>query len=161
MNVGTGNTSGSSKILPKASFDCVWTALSTLASKSAARRSPAPMSKSSRDFGHVVERGGIGGEAALDSRGSQKSLLPVLFVVWKVSPLRSDMFWNESINEGVMEGLEERAGRRRGLATAEDILGDDRGDVPILFDGLGRAVPYETLAQLIVHLCNVTHGSIQ
>ena len=42
------------------------------------------------------------------------------------------MFWKESIREGVMVELEERAGRRRELAAtaAVDILKDDRGEVP-------------------------------
>ena len=54
------------------------------------------------------------------------------------------MFWNESINEGgVIEELEARAGRRRGLAAAELMLEDDRGDVP--FQGSGRAVICEAL----------------
>ena len=49
-------------------------------------------------------------------------MFPVLLLGWKVSPLRRDMLWKESINEGVMEELGAPAGRRRGLATAEVIL---------------------------------------
>lgn len=53
-------------------------AWSTRLIRSAARRSPEPMRRSSRDCGHVVERAGMDGVAVpfdfeLDARGSHKS----------------------------------------------------------------------------------------
>ena len=67
--------------------------------------------------------------------------------VWKVSPLRSDMFWNDSINEGFVEGLRSRAGRRRGLAAvAVDMLKNDRGDVPFMLVEDRSAVSCAALA---------------
>lgn len=42
-------------------------------------------------------------------------MFPSLAFGWKVSPLRMDMFWKESIRV-IEEGEDERAGRRRGLA---------------------------------------------
>lgn len=64
-------------------------------------------------------------------------MLPSLALGWKVSPLRMDMFWKESIRV-MEEGEDERAGRRRGLAV--DMLMYRRW-------GLGGAtVSYATLA---------------
>lgn len=68
--------------------------------------------------------------------------MAVLEVGWKVSPLRSDMFWKESINEGVMLGS---AGRRRELA-AEDMLEDDRGEVPSGVEDLDGGILSKQLA---------------
>jgi hypothetical protein len=38
------------------------------------------------------------------------------------------IFPKQSIREGVIDGLEERAGLRRGCALAEDMFAVDRGD---------------------------------
>lgn len=59
------------------------------------------------------------------SSGSQRSFLEG---VWKVSPFRMDIFWNESMSEGVTSRAIGRAGRRRGWADADDMLGG--GDLP-------------------------------
>lgn len=56
------------------------------------------------------------------------------------------MFWKESMSEGVMSGLLDLAGRRRGLEAAEDILAErDRDDVPI-DGGSERAVRSSPIA---------------
>ena len=57
-----------------------------------------------------------------------------------MSPLRSDMLWNDSINEG--------AGRRRGLVAAVDILKNDRGDVPFMWEDRS-AVTFAELASFV------------
>ena len=75
-----------------------------------------------------------------------------MFCVWKVSPLRSDMLWNESINEGFKAGLDARAGRRRGLTAAVDMLKNDRGDVPFMWEDRS-AVSYAELASFGMQLC--------
>ena len=125
MKLGTGNTSGSLSTAPRASLDCVAIALSTLAKSSAARRSPEPIRRSSSDLGQVVDRPGIDSNWALvfDSRGSHSSFLSVAVGLWKVVPLRMDMFSNsEESVAGVL------AGRRRGWTEVEDILRGSRGD---------------------------------
>lgn len=61
------------------------------------------------------------GVLAVNSRGSQKLLWLVLDCGWKVSPLRSDMFWKESIREGARLGSFAAglgAARRRGCWAA-------------------------------------------
>lgn len=117
-----GSSSGSVRTALRASLELVSTALSTLASSSAARRSPEPSKRSSKDLGQVDDRPGINGEAALASRGSQNVLPPSGDVGWKVSPLRRDIVWKESINEGVTDESTSRAGRRRGLMAVVDMI---------------------------------------
>lgn len=64
------------------------------------------MSRSSSDFGHVVDRPGNEGVFLLFSNGSQMALVcSVVLGTLKVSPLRIDMFWKQSMSEGVSEGL--------------------------------------------------------
>lgn len=77
-----------------------------------------------------------------------------------MSPLRSDMLWNDSINEGLRQGLDARAGRRRGLTAAVDILENDRGDVPFMWEDRS-AVSYAELASFEHAGARVTHDAIQ